>query len=211
MLGIYVLAAMLGGGLLVFSLLSGAHHDVDASGADLHVDVAGADVDFDASGVDVDHDVHVGHDLAAGLLLGFFRPRNLIFSLAAFGLTGTLLTLTGNPEGSTLGLAIGMGAGAWVLTYSVFTWLRRSEALVDVLSDREIEGRTGRAVLPLSPGGPGRVVCVIADQEHYLTARLAADVTEPVEVGAEVVVVRIENGVAEVIPFDALQLPPAEN
>ena len=51
MLGIYILAAMLGGGLLLFSVISGAFHgigDVDATGADI------SGVDADISGVDAD-------------------------------------------------------------------------------------------------------------------------------------------------------------
>jgi hypothetical protein len=59
MLGIYILAAIVGGGLLLFSVLSGAIHDV--AGVDssvLHGDVSGANGDvsgFDAhaGGADV--------------------------------------------------------------------------------------------------------------------------------------------------------------
>ncbi|UCC48340.1 MAG: hypothetical protein JSV41_12890 [Gemmatimonadota bacterium] len=211
MLGLYILAAILGGGLLLFSVLSGAHHDVghvDASG--LHADLSG--VDADVSGVDVhaDHDIHVAHDAAGELVLGLFRPRNIIFFLTAFGFTGTLLTLFGNPANLTFVLALGMGGGAMLLTHTLFTWLRRSEIGIDALSEREIEGCTARVVLPLSPGGRGRVACVIADREHYITARLAADVSESVAAGSEVVILHVEEGVAEVVPFDVLELPPPE-
>lgn len=211
LLGLYILAAMLGGGLLLFSVLSGAHHDVgdvDASG--LHVDVSG--VDADVSGVDVhaDHDIHLAHDAAGELVLGLFRPRNIIFFLTAFGFTGTLLTLFGNSANLTLLLSLVMGAGAMVLTHSLFTWLRRSEIGIDALSEREIEGCTARVVLPLSPGERGRVACLIADREHHLTARLAADVSESVAIGGEVVILHVEDGIAEVVPFDMLGLPPPE-
>jgi hypothetical protein len=222
MLGIYILAAMLGGGLLVFSLLSGAHHDagdIDASGLDvdasgIDADVSGVDVGdvhVHVGGIDSDHDIHIGHDAAGELVLGLFRPRNLIFFLAAFGFTGTLLTWTGTPENLTLGLALGMGGGAWLATYGLFTWLRRSESVVDTVSEREIEGRPGRVVLPMTPGEPGRISCVIADREQYLTARLAPEVAGQLEPGSEVVILRVEDGVAEVIPFDALELPPGES
>ncbi len=215
MLGIYILSAMLGGGLLLFSLLSGAHHDVGDVDAPVDVDASfDADVsgvDAHVGGLDADHDVHVGHDAAGELVLGLFRPRNLIFFMAAFGLTGTLLTWTGTPEGTTLGLALGMGGGAWLLTYGVFTWLRRSDVGVETLSEREIEGRAGRVVLPVSPDASGRVSCLIADQEQYITARLAPDVSRRLEPGDEVVIVRVEDGVAEVIPFDTPELLPPES
>ena len=212
MFGIYILAAMLGGGLLLFSLLSGAHHDagdVDASGLD--TDMSGVDAGDVDAGLHGDHDVHLGHDAAGELILGLFRPRNLIFFLAAFGFTGALLTVSGTAENLTLGLALGMGGGAWLATHGLFTWLRRSESSVDALSEAEIEGRAGRIVLPMAPGERGRIVCLIADRECYLTARLSPDVTRRLEAGSEVIVLRIEGGVAEVIPFDTLELPPAES
>lgn len=222
MLGFYVITAIMGGGLLLFSMLSGAHHDAsdaDISGLDtdvsgLDVDVAGVDVDV--SGVDLDapvhldHDVDVGHMGAGALVLGLFKPRNIIFFMTAFGLTGTLLTLIGNPQGATLGFALAMGGGAGLLTHAIFLWLRRSESGVDAVSEREIEGRAARVVLALAPGRPGRISCLIGDREQYVTARLAADITRPLEAGSEVVVLRVEDGVAEVIPFDAPELPPAE-
>lgn len=212
LLGLYILAAMLGGGLLIFSVLSGAHHDVgdvDASGLDAHL----SGVDADVSGVDVhaDHDIHLAHDAAGELVLGLFRPRNIIFFLTAFGFTGTLLTLLDNAPKMTLSLALVMGGGAMLLTHTLFTWLRRSEMGIDALSEREIEGRAARVVLPLSPGERGRVACLIADREHYITARLAADVSEPVAAGGEVVILRVEGGVAEVVPFDMLELSPPES
>lgn len=215
MLGIYILAAMLGGGLLLFSVISGAFHgigDVDATGVDvsgIDVDVSGGDIHV--GGMDADHDIHVGHDTPGLLVLGLFRPRNLIFCLTAFGLTGTLLTVTGNPPNSTLTLSLVMGGGAWLLTYGVFTWLRRTDMGVDAVSEGEIEGRAARVVLPLSPGEPGRIACIVADRELYLTARLAPEVVQPLEAGSEVVILRIEGGVAEIIPFDALELPPGES
>jgi len=222
MLGIYILAAMIGGGLMLFSVISGAFHgigDVHVSGADISgvdADVSGIDADVSAGGVDVggadaDHDFHLGHDTPALFLLGLFRPRNLIFCLTAFGLTGTLLTVIGNPSKSTLTLSLVMGGGAWLLTYGVFTWLRRSDVGVDAISESELEGRAARVALPMAPGESGRIVCLVADRELYLTARAAPDVVRALEAGSEVVILRIEGGVAEVIPFDALELPPGES
>jgi hypothetical protein len=231
-LGFYILAAMVGGGLLVFSVLSGAHHDVgdvdvhglDVDAAGFDADVAGVDVDvsgvdMDVAGADVhvggldaDHDVDVGHAGAGALVLGFFRPRNLIFFLAAFGITGTVLTVTNaSTPNATLVLSLAMGGGALLLTHSVFSWLRRSEVGIDTVGEREMEGHTARVVLPMAPGEPGRVVCTIADREYYLTARVSKDVTKQLAAGSEVVILGIRDGVAEVIPFDMPELPPAES
>lgn len=211
MLGIYILAAMLGGGLLLFSILSGAHHgdgDLDVSGMDVEVD---GGLDHDVGDVHADHDMDTAHDAAGQLFLGLFRPRNIIYFLAAFGLTGVLLTWSGTSESTALGLSLAMGGGAMVLTHAVFTWLRRSEIGLDTMSEAEVEGREGRVVLPLAPGQPGRVVCVVGDREHYLTARLASDVRRSLAAGEEVVVLSMEGGVAEVIPFDMAELPPGKS
>lgn len=77
MLGVYIFAMVLGGGLLLLSQLAG---DQDHGGAGDHGGGGGGD-----------HGHDVGVHGPGELLLGFFRPRNLIFFLAAFGLTGTLL------------------------------------------------------------------------------------------------------------------------
>lgn len=215
MLGLYIIATILGGGLLIISVLSGLDHDVgDVEVSGLDMDVAGADVDLsvdaDAPSLHMDHDAadHLG---SGNLLLGMLRPRNMIFFLTAFGLTGMLLTWSGTAEGTTLGLALGMGGGAWALTWGVFSWLRRSESGTDALGASELEGRAGRVVLPLAPGERGRVVCVVADREIYLTARLSPDVNRALAPGLEVVILTVEGGEAEVIPFDMAELPPAES
>jgi hypothetical protein len=214
MLGVYILAAIVGGGLLFFSLLSGLEHDVgDVEVSGLDTDVGGADVgDVDVHGPDLGADHDLGHHGMGGhLLLALFRPRNLIFFLTAFGFTGMLLTWSDAAESTALALALAMGGGAWVLTWGVFGWLRRSESGVDAVGDWEIEGRPARVVLPVTPGERGRVVCLVADREVYVTARLASDVGRRLEPGTEVIVVSVEGGEAEVIPFDEAELPPAES
>jgi hypothetical protein len=217
MLGIYIFAAILGGGLLLFSVLAGAEHDVDH-------DVSGFDGghDFDHElGHDFDHDVdhQLTHDadvahgsgLSAGeLILGLLRPRNFTFLLAGFGLTGTLLTLlTPMGAGASLLPAIGMGVASMVATHGVFTWLRRSDTAVDVMSDEEIEGCVGRVVIPLAPGARGRIACEIGGREIYLTALLDQAITKALPPGKEVVILRVTETVAHVIPLESHELPPS--
>src|SRR3990172_8678587 len=139
MLGFYIFAAVLGGGLLLLSQLAGDH---DANGG------AGAG--------DHGHGPDVGVHGPAELLLGFFRPRNLIFFLAAFGISGTLLPLTGSVAPLALGLSVIMGLAAMALTHGVFTWLRRSDTAADTVADADLEGSVGRVVLPIRPGERGR-------------------------------------------------------
>jgi membrane protein implicated in regulation of membrane protease activity len=189
MLGFYVFAAVLGGGLLLLSQLAGDHGN---GGAGDHGDAS----DFGAHG-------------PAELLLGFFRPRNFIFFLAAFGITGTLLTVTGGAAPATLGLSALMGVLAMALTHGVFTWLRRSDTATDTVADADLEGGVGRVVLPVRPGERGRIACVVGDQEMHVTARLMEGAHEALELGREVVVIRMIDGEAEVSALEPPPLPPA--
>ena len=189
MLGLYIFAAVLGAGLLLLSQL-GSDHDAGGGAGD-----HGHGPDLAAHG-------------PAELLLGFFRPRNLIFLLAAFGVTGTLLTLTGAAAPLTLGLSVIMGLTAMALTHGVFTWLRRSETVADAVADADLEGSVCRIVLPVRPGERGRIACLVGDQEMHITARLAEGAGEVLDSGREVVVLRMIDGEAEVAAFEPPQIPP---
>lgn len=181
MLGVYLFTAIVGAGLLAFSLFAGhdTHHDVGA-GHD-HPLVADAD-----------------HPGVGELVIAFLRPRNLIFGMAGFGLTGTLLTLLRAGPLLTPVAAAGMGTGFLFLSHAVFTALKRTESGGAALSDAEILGERARVTLALEPGRPGRVACVLGGREVHLTARLDAAAAEGIPAGREVVVVRVTNGVAEV-------------
>lgn len=178
MLGIYLFAAIVGAGLLAFSLLG--------SGGDHH---AGHDhpVLADAE-----------HPGLGELVLALLKPRNLIFGAAGFGLTGTVLTLVGGGPFLTPVAAAAVGTGFFVLSHVVFTMLHRTETPLDLASDAQLMGERARVTLTLEPGRSGRVACVLGGREVYLTARLAPEATERIPTGQEVVVVRVTNGVAEV-------------
>lgn len=199
MLGLYLFAMVVGVGLVLFSVVAGV--DSDASDIDL-----GSDVDADLD-IDVEH---AGLMASMGdLALGLFRPRNLTFLLAAFGTTGTLLSLAGTPDAATFLLASSMGVGAWLLTHAVFTWLRRTDSAIDALSDRDLEGAIGTVTLPITPGHRGRITIVVAGRQTYLTARLEDSIDRQLPVGTEVLIRHTDGGVAEVIPTDLLGLPPS--
>jgi len=180
MLGVYLFAAIVGGGLLAFSLLAGhdTHHDVGA-GHD-HPMIADAD-----------------HPGIGEAIIAFLRPRNFIFGAAGFGLTGTVLTLLHAGVLFTPLAAAAMGAGFFLLSHVVFTALKHTESGGSALSEGEIMGERARVTLALEPGRPGRVACLLGGREVYLTARLAAG-AEGIPAGREVVVIRVSNGVAEV-------------
>ena len=218
MLGIYLCAAIIGGGLLLFSVLGGIEHgsDYDPSGVDAGVDFdhdighdLGHDVGHDA-GSDVSHDADAGSGggWAGELVLGLFRPRNVVFFLAGFGVTGTLVTLLTNSSTSAgLFSSVAMGLASMVVTHGTFVWLRRSESAVDTTSDTDMEGCVARVVLPLAPGERGRIACRMGEREVYVVARLAEGYTEMLLPGREVIVLDVTDTVARVMPFET-QLPP---
>ena len=199
MLGMYVFATIVGAGLLLLSLTGWGDTDGDV---DADVDAA-ADGGDDAGGPEADHG-GFGH-----LVLGFFRPRNLVFGTAGFGLTGSVLTLLGANPGFTAIAAAGLGVAFFLASHAVFTWLKQSEVAIDPLSDAQLMGERARVTLPLEPGRPGRVACLLGGREVYLAARLGPAGADAVPAGAEVVVVRVADGVAEVLPPDIYdrQLP----
>lgn len=189
MFGLYLFSAVLGGGLVLFSLLSGGD---DGAGDEIEVD-----------GVD-SPEVH-GH-LGGDLLLGLFRFRNLTFLLAGFGITGILGTWLGAGSVATALLAVVVGVSAMLLVHGVFTWLRRTDSAIDVLSDHDLEGTFARVVVPVSSASRGRVSCIASGQQLYLTARLESGNVHPLEVGTPVVILRMQGGVAEVAPAPSLEL-----
>jgi hypothetical protein len=190
MLGLYLLAAILGAGLLAIGLVSG-----DDGGAGTH----SADL---GHGVGADHPVlaDAAHPGFGEAVFSLFRPRNFIFLLAGFGLTGTLLSFMGTGAVFTFLAALGMGLGFFLLSHVVFTWLRRSETGGGALTETELMGERARVTLPIAPGHPGKVACQLGGREVYLTARLAPDLTEAIPAGREVIVNSVTNGVAEVLP-----------
>ncbi|MDA1081693.1 MAG: hypothetical protein O2973_08445 [Gemmatimonadetes bacterium] len=186
MLGFYIFSAILGGGLLLVSF----GDDASDAGGDAS---AGQDLDVSSDGGGSGH--------AGGVLFGFLKPRNLIFFLATFGITGSLLTWTGSGATTTAIASAAMGVGAMSLTHAIFTWLRRNESAVDVVGDSAIEGSIARVVLAVGPGTRGRIACVIAGREVHVVARLAPGAAEALEAGRAVLVVRMDDGEAEISPY----------
>lgn len=191
MVGVYLFCAVLGGGLVLFSLLGGDSDDGLAEGLEVE---PGSGSGASSTGV------------AGELLLGFFRVRNLTFLLAAFGVTGLLGHWLGLAPLVTAVLAAALGLVSAMLVHATFTWLRRTDSAVDVLEDSDLEGSFARVVVPIAPGGRGRISCEASGQQLYLTARISGEAGEPLPVGAPVVILRMEAGVAEVTSAPSLEL-----
>lgn len=188
MLGIYIAALILGGGLLLVSIAGG--HDGGDSGTDHdhafgHGDAAHGDAAHDGVAQD-------GTDVIAL----FLSLRFWTFLLAFGGLTGVLLALVGVPE--PVRAAVSGGVGFALGTFAAWAMQRLSKSsLSSALSSDDWIGRTARVTVPVSAARPGKIRVELDGEVVELIARA----TEPdgdIGFGAEVLVVAMQDGVASV-------------
>jgi hypothetical protein len=168
MLSIYLFAAILGGGLLLIGMLGGEGDMGD--GVD-------ADVDLDGKVPGWKH---------------AFSFQTAAYALAAFGLTGTALSLLGASALATLVLAAAMGLVGGTLVGMVFGWLRRSQSGFAEPSDHYIGG-IGRAEVRIPSDGRGRIELVHKGHAFTLPATSTGGEIDRHET---VVVIDVVDGVA---------------
>ena len=183
MLTVYLVCLLLGGLLIALSIFGGGDADAD-------VDVADADVDIEA---DVDAESG-GEGIAAAAR--FLSMRNLVFFVAFFGLTGTLLTLLQANHLATLLTSVGLGALAAFAVHRLMGYLRTSQSGA-LPSSSALGGAEARVVVGLAGTRPGKVEVVAGDRTNQFVARMHEGAgVDHVEVGDVVVVVRIQDGIA---------------
>jgi hypothetical protein len=179
MFSLYLFSAIVGGGLLIFSIGQGDAHGHDFGG-----------------GHGAGHDV--GHDHNP---FKFLSLRTITYFLAVFGGVGASLTYfrTGGTL-LTLLISVVSGLGVGGLTSWIFEYLRRTSS-GDRASDDSFVGLTGKITLPISKGGLGKVTVQRGDRRYELLA-------QPLDAGAApsnwkaVVVVEMKKGTAIVSPVD---------
>jgi membrane protein implicated in regulation of membrane protease activity len=184
MLTLYLVCLLLGGLLIALSIFGGGDGDVD-------LDVA-ADADIDVDGGDVDAEGGEGVTAAAR----FLSMRNLVFFLAFFGLTGTLLTLLQANHLATLLTSVGLGALAGWAVHRLMSYLRGSQSGA-IPSVSALGGAEARVAVGLAGTRPGKVDVLAGDRTYQFVARIHDGAkVDHVEVGDTVVVVRIQDGIA---------------
>lgn len=190
---IYLISLIVGGFFVLLSIFGG---DAEAdSDVDFDLD---ADADFDLDAGDSDFDMAT--DIGAGPgFVDLFTIRALFLFAAFFGLTGTLLSLTDlNPVmtavlSASLGLMIGLG-GNYIIKRVGY------EQVSSDITTADMKGVTGKVLIPFSAGERGKVSLVVKGNQLRLIARsLDENSTEEFAPGDEVVVVRTDNGVVEVV------------
>ncbi len=145
----------------------------------------------DADG-DVDADVSTGSLAAIPL-------STVAFVMSFFGLAGVVGGSTGASAAFVFVLAVVIALVAGTLNSVAFGWLRRNSTSSEV-TDRELEGTIADVILPISSQHRGKIILAVAGAREQMTAA-PVDGSE-ITIGSRVVVVRVEQGVALVAPFD---------
>jgi hypothetical protein len=168
MFALYIFAAIVGGGLLLIGMLGG-----EADGGDV------ADVDVDLGG-------------KASAWKHAFSFQTAAYGLAAFGLTGTLLTWLGAPGLLVLALAVGMGLAGGTVVGFAFDWLKRSQGGFAEPSEHYIGG-IGRTEVRIPSDGRGRIELVHRGRAFTLPA---VSRTGEIDRYETVVIIDVVDGVA---------------
>ncbi len=204
---VYWISMIVGGFFVLLSIFGGGESDADADvdfDADVDMDFdADADLDFDTDAdmdLDADADVHVGYgDVGAGPgFVDLFTIRALFLFATFFGLTGVLLSWANTGELMTAILAgltgaiVGLG-GNYIIKSIGYAHISSTVTAVDM------KGRTGTVIIPFDSDDQGKISLISKGQRLQLVARAFEEADETFEPGDEVVVVRVDGRVAEVV------------
>jgi membrane protein implicated in regulation of membrane protease activity len=176
---LYLFALILGGVLVLASILLGGHGETDAdadAGAGLDKDLPVLEGQAgDISGVDV--------------FWAFRSIRFWTFFLAFFGMTGLVLDGLGLVGSSIVAaiLATGMGAASGFVAAGLMRWLGRDES-GHIASSSDYVGKTVRVLLPVGRDQVGKVrlelrgasvdVLATTDEEGPITSEEEAIIIE---------------------------------
>lgn len=171
---VYLLALVLGGGLMIVQAISGGHDMVDPG-----------------------HSLEIQHHGAGP---GVLSIRSFIYGLFAFGFVGAALHIPGiaRPRSALL-LALASGVGAGLAAGFTFARLG-SAAASGAASLQEAAGRQARVLLPCSADRPGKIRLDLGGQQVDMKATTVGAL---IPAGALVVVVEVREDVALVAPASA--------
>jgi hypothetical protein len=170
---VYLIALVLGGGVLLLQIIGGSKGDLD-HGLDGHA-----------------HDfVHHG-----GPEPGVISTRAVIYALFTFGFVGGALHIVGlTSPGVAALVAVGAGVASGLAVGYVFAQIGHPEAS-GAAAFHEAQGRRARVLLPCGPDLQGKIRLQLRGQTVDLRATAEAG-TFPE--GAEVVVIDVRDDVARV-------------
>lgn len=190
---------IIGGGLLVVSVLGGHDSDVDVdvdAGFDFDAD---ADLDFDVD-ADADLATDVAHAAHGGFadLTTWFSLRFVVFFAAVFGVIGVILTyLTGLHAGITFVIALAAGLFVGQGVHQTFRLIRRTSG-DSTPRPQDYVNRLARVTIAISHPQKGEVALQVRGARRFVPA-LTSEGGPSFKVGDEVVVVGYRAGVAHVV------------
>lgn len=212
----YLATSIFGGAFLIPMMLGGLGSDLDGDfGGDLELD---SDIEFDGDGggdlpTAVSNAGLDGGGFETGLLGAMVASlvsfRTVVFFSAFFGAAGLVFGALGYGSATTLGTALLIGTMAAVVNSMLFGLIKSSQPNSQI-SDRTLEGQAATVVLPMSEHQRGRIRIELNDQPQYIVAkpveRAPGTPEQTFDVGASVVVVKIEQGTAHVAALHDLGL-----
>lgn len=189
---VYWISLIVGGFFVLLSVFGGADSEADA-------DFDG-DLDFDAD-LDGDLDFDADADAEIGASEGFvdlFSLRALFLFAAFFGLCGVLLPLA--DVGGLLRLLASLATGATVGLGGNYVIKRVGYAQVSSeVTPGDLLGSSANVLIPFDADEVGKIVLVAKGKRMQLVARAFENVDEQFAAGDDVVVVRVDGAVAEVV------------
>lgn len=158
---------------------------------------------FLLSGGDDGGESDAGDDGIGGVMVRVLPLSTFALLAATFGVTGLALGASGAGPTVTFVWAVVVGVVAGALNSAAFAYLRRSESGAS-MGDDHLVGAMGRVVLPVGEEHRGRIAVSVDGQMRYFSARALPDPGGPVEleVGADVLLIEIRNGIASVTRLD---------
>lgn len=197
MLGLYIVGLIVGGALVLLSVLGAGHGHGDFT---TDHDVGG---DFGFHGASADHDIDqegVGTSMhASDTWIPFLSLRFWTYFSAVFGACGLLLTKLSDLGSSQIALYSAAGGilTGLIVAYTVRV-LRKSEAGGST-SEQDLLGKTAKVTVALKAGQAGKIRCMVKGDILDLLA--LPEGASDIPIGADVVVVGMEGNNAKVMPL----------
>lgn len=202
MIGLYLAAMLFGGILVAVSLLGGSGHEAHVSldhGGELHAD---HELSAPHAGTQAIEAVK-----GADALWLIASTRFWSFGLAAFGITGLLLTLFQLHWLLVAAVASPFGAAVGYAVAKFFRRVNTDSVSGDIGLERYV-GQEARVVIPVRPGAIGKISLRTKSGTLEMVARSRDG--SALEVGSRVLIAHVDAGTADVTSLPDPSQPHAK-
>ena len=205
-LGSYLFSLALGGVVLLVSIFAGGGDSDVSTDTDADVDIGfdgGFDKDFELDkdfGFDKDFGKIDLEDVDGGLWLPFLSLRFWTFGLGSYGMTGLLLHALENSFAFPVALVTGISLG-WIISYAFHRLKKSSVSSTTTLEQNS--GQEGKVLIAVEKGKIGKIRIKQGGQLVDIPAQTYDN--DRIESGEQVLILRVENGVATVSHLQQFQ------